>query len=323
MLEFVRGLQEELVAAIHLDATSNVRSDQSTHVHPHHCARPMCVSERFLETLRLLEHPSEGPLVCEAGPRGDAVSVSMCLERVCRKFETIHQPSAAEQLASSLALGKEHPPSMPRSRRADFPILLAIQYFVKPALLDDERMLCAALQAAPLARAPLRLPCLRVSFKGFPFLDSVYLRLPRCGVALIADHAATTLVADHAASCDVSLVANHATAAATAAKASALQAVGARALQEALAAELGARRCGLSAAAQRGASHVCSDRLSSAVYGTARTLRILAGRTGQAKQTGVCAQMATDRASGSPPPPVLSPVLSPVLYGLWSLIYDL
>ena len=199
----------------------------------------MCVSERFLETLRLLEHPSEGPLVCEAGPRGDAVSVSMCLERVCRKFETIHQPSAAEQLASSLALGKEHPPSMPRSRRADFPILLAIQYFVKPALLDDERMLCAALQAAPLARAPLRLPCLRVS-----------------------------------------LVADHATAAATAAKASALQAVGARALQEALAAELGARRCGLSAAAQRGASHVCSDRLSSAVYGTARGLRILAGRTG-------------------------------------------
>ena len=227
----------------------------------------MCVSERFLETLRLLEHPSEGPLVCEAGPRGDAVSVSMCLEGVCRKFETIHQPSAAEQLASSLALGKEHPPSMPRSRRADFPILLAIQYFVKPALLDDERMLCAALQAAPLARAPLRLPCLRVSFKGFPFLDSVYLRLPRCGVALIADHAA---------SCDVSLVADHA----TAAKASALQAVGARALQEALAAELGARRCGLSAAAQRGASHVCSDRLSSAVYGTARGLRILAGRTG-------------------------------------------
>ena len=234
----------------------------------------MCVSERFLETLRLLEHPSEGPLVCEAGPRGDAVSVSMCLERVCRKFETIHQPSAAEQLASSLALGKEHPPSMPRSRRADFPILLAIQYFVKPALLDDERMLCAALQAAPLARAPLRLPCLRVSFKGFPFLDSVYLRLPRCGVALIADHAATTLVADHAAT---TLVADHATAAA---KASALQAVGARALQEALAAELGARRCGLSAAAQRGASHVCSDRLSSAVYGTARGLRILAGRTG-------------------------------------------
>ena len=171
---------------------------------------------------------------------------------------------------------------MPRSRRADFPILLAIQYFVKPALLDDERMLCAALQAAPLARAPLRLPCLRVS-----------------------------------------LVADHATAAATAAKASALQAVGARALQEALAAELGARRCGLSAAAQRGASHVCSDRLSSAVYGTARTLRILAGRTGWAKQTGVCAQMTTDRASGSPPPPVLSPVLSPVLYGLWSLIYDL
>ena len=227
----------------------------------------MCVSERFLETLRLLEHPSEGPLVCEAGPRGDAVSVSMCLERVCRKFETIHQPSAAEQLASSLALGKEHPPSMPRSRRADFPILLAIQYFVKPALLDDERMLCAALQAAPLARAPLRLPCLRVSFKDFPFLDSVYLRLPCCSVALIADHAA---------SCDVSLVADHATAAA---KASALQAVGARALQEALAAELGARRCGLSAAAQRGASHVCSDRLSSAVYGTTRGLRILAART--------------------------------------------
>ena len=231
----------------------------------------MCVSERFLETLRLLEHPSEGPLVCEAGPRGDAVSVSMCLERVCRQFETIHQPSAAEQLASSLALGKEHPPSMPRSRRADFPNLLAVQDLVKPALLDDERMLCAALQAAPLARAPLRLPCLRVSFKGFPFLDSVYLRLPRCGVALIADHAA---------SCDVSLVADHATAAATAAKASALQAVGARALQEALAAELGARRCGLSAAAHRGASHVCSDRLSSAVYGTARGLRILAGRTG-------------------------------------------
>ena len=62
----------------------------------------MCVSERFLETLRLLEHPSEGPLVCDAGPCGDAVSVSMCLEGVCRKFETIHQPSAAEQLASSL-----------------------------------------------------------------------------------------------------------------------------------------------------------------------------------------------------------------------------
>ena len=102
----------------------------------------MCVSERFLETLRLLEHPSEGPLVCEAGPRGDAVSVSMCLERVCRKFETIHQPSAADQLASSLALGKEHPPSMPRSRRADFPNLLAVQNLVKPALLDDERMLC-------------------------------------------------------------------------------------------------------------------------------------------------------------------------------------
>ena len=134
---------------------------------------------------------------------------------------------------------------MPRSRRADFPILLAIQYFVKPALLDDERMLCAALQAAPLARAPLRLPCLRVSFKGFPFLDSVYLRLPRCGVALIADHAATTLVADHAAAT---------------AKALALQAVGARALQEALAAELGARRCGLFAAAQRGANHVCHVR---------------------------------------------------------------
>ena len=133
----------------------------------------MCVSERFLETLRLLEHPSEGPLVCEAGPRGDAVSVSMCLERVCRKFETIHQPSAAEQLASSLALGKEHPPSMPRSRRADFPILLAIQYFVKPALLDDERMLCAALQAAPLARAPLRLPCLVVSFKDDPFFGNI------------------------------------------------------------------------------------------------------------------------------------------------------
>ena len=118
----------------------------------------MCVSERFLETLRLLEHPSEDTLVCEAGPRGDAVSVSICLERVCRKFETIHQPSAAEQLASSLALGKEHPPSMPRSRRADFPILLAIQYVVKPALLDDERMICAAIQAGPLARAPLRLP---------------------------------------------------------------------------------------------------------------------------------------------------------------------
>ena len=33
--------------------------------------------------------------------------------------------------------------------------------------------------------------------------------------------------------------------------------------------------------------------------------------------------MATDRASGSPPPPVLSPVLSPVLYGLCSLIYIL
>ena len=227
----------------------------------------MCVSERFLETLRLLEHPSEGPLVCEAGPRGDAVSVSMCLERVCRQFETIHQPSAAEQLASSLALGKEHPPSMPRSRRTGFPIRLAMQYFLQPALLDDERMLCAALQAAPLARAPLRLPCLRVSFKGFPFLDSVYLRLPRCGVALIADHAA---------SCDVSLVADHA----ATAKALALQAVGARALQEALAAEFGARRCGLFAAAQRGASHVCSDRLSSAVYGTARGLRILAGRTG-------------------------------------------
>ena len=203
----------------------------------------MCVSERFLETLRLLEHPSEGPLVCEAGPRGDAMSVSMCLEHVCRKFETIHQPSAAEQLASSLALGKEHPPSMPRSRRADFPNLLAVQDLVKPALLDDERMLCAALQAAPLARAPLR--------------------LPRCGVSPVADNAATTLVADRAAT----------------AKALALQAVGARALQEALAAELGARRCGLSAAAQRGASHVCPDSLSISVYGTARGWRILAGCT--------------------------------------------
>ena len=81
---------------------------QSPDVHPHHCARPMCVSERFLETLRLLEHPSEGPLVCDAGTRGNTMSVSMGLERVCRKFETIHQPSAAEQLASSLALGKEH-----------------------------------------------------------------------------------------------------------------------------------------------------------------------------------------------------------------------
>ena len=123
MPEFVRCLQEELVAAIHLDATADVRSDQSPDVHPHHCASPMCVSERFLETLRLLEHPSEGPLVCEAGPRGDAVSVSMCLERVCRKFETIHQPSAAEQLASGLALDKEHSPWMPRSRRADFQLL--------------------------------------------------------------------------------------------------------------------------------------------------------------------------------------------------------
>ena len=123
---------------------------------------------------------------------------------------------------------------------------MCIRDSVKPALLDDERMLCAALQAAPLARAPLRLPCLGVSFKAFPCLGSVYLRLPRCGVALIADHAATTPVTDHA------------TAAATAAKASALQVAGARALQEALAAELGARRCGFSAAAQRGANHVLS-----------------------------------------------------------------
>ena len=104
-----------------------------------------------------------------------------------------------------------------------------------------------ALQTAPLACAPLRFPCPGVSFKAFPVLDSVYIRLPHCSVALIADHAA---------SCDVSLVVDHATAAATAAKASALQAVRARALQEALAAELGTRRCRLSAAAQRRASHV-------------------------------------------------------------------
>ena len=83
----------------------------------------MCVSERFLETIRLLEHPIEGPLVCDAGPRGDAVSVNMRLEGVCRKFQTIHQPSAAEQLASGLALDKEHSPWMPRSRRADFQLL--------------------------------------------------------------------------------------------------------------------------------------------------------------------------------------------------------
>ena len=69
----------------------------------------MCVSERFLETLRLLEHTSEDTLVCDAERRDDADSVSMRLERVCRNLETIHQPSAADQLASSLALGKEHP----------------------------------------------------------------------------------------------------------------------------------------------------------------------------------------------------------------------
>ena len=88
--------------------------NQSPDVHPHHCARPMCVSERFLETLRFLEHPSEDLIVCDAGPRGNAVSVSMGFERVCREFETIHQPSAADQLASSLALGKEHPAPMAR-----------------------------------------------------------------------------------------------------------------------------------------------------------------------------------------------------------------
>ena len=115
---------------------------------------------------------------------------------------------------------------MLRARRADFPILLSLQYFVKPALLDDQRTVCAAFQAAPLARASLRLSCRRVTCTDFPFLDGVYLRLPRCGVALSAEHAASTLIADHAAAT---------------AQALALQAVGARAFQEALAAELGAR----------------------------------------------------------------------------------
>ena len=84
----------------------------------------------------------------------------------------------------------------------------------------------------------------------------------------------STLIAELSAS---TFVAEHATAAA---KALAFRAVGVRVLQEAFAAELGARRCGLSAAAQRGASHVCNDRLSSDVYGTTRGLGILAGRTG-------------------------------------------
>ena len=74
--------------------------------------------------------------------------------------------------------------------------LLAIQYFLQPTLLDDERLLCPENQTAPLARVPVRLPCLDVSSQAFPFPGSVYLRLPRCGVSLVADHAASTLVAN-------------------------------------------------------------------------------------------------------------------------------
>ena len=67
----------------------------------------------------------------------------------------------------------------------------------------------------------------------------------------IAEHAVSTSVADHAN---------------VAADALALGAVGVRALQAAFPAELGARRWGLSAAGERGASHVCYHWWSSAVY---------------------------------------------------------
>ena len=252
---------------------------------------------------------------------------------------------------------------MLRARRADFPILLSFQYFVKPALLDDQRTVCAAFQAVSLARpslrfscrrvafiaehavstliaehaastlvvdhatasakaltlravgvagfqeafaaqlgaralgaraAPLgaaaqrgashvcndwlssalRLFCLRVSSTAVPFLDCVYSRLFHCGVAPIAEHAASTLISEYAASTHV------ADDGSAAAKVVALQAVGVGVLEEAFAAELGSRRCGLFAAAERGASHVCSDSLSSGVYGTTLGLMILAGRKG-------------------------------------------
>jgi len=120
----------------------------------------------------------------------------------------------------------------------------------------------------------LRLFRLRVSSTAVPFLDCVYSRLFHCGVAPIAEHAASTLISEYAASTHV------ADDGSAAAKVVALQAVGVGVLEEAFAAELGSRRCGLFAAAERGASHVCSNSLSSGVYGTTLGLMILAGRKG-------------------------------------------
>ena len=112
--------------------------------------------------------------------------------------------------------------------------------------------------------APTLQKCIRFGLRTQLNYDTALLFDWRVSV-FIAEHAVSTFVADHANA---------------AAKALALRAVGVRALQAAFAAELGARRWGLSAAAERGASHVCSDRLSRGVYGTTLGLMILAGRKG-------------------------------------------
>ena len=60
-----------------------------------------------------LEPPGRWPLRTS---HKEALGGLARLQGGCRTFETIHQPSAAEQVVSSLAMGKEHPPSIPRSR---------------------------------------------------------------------------------------------------------------------------------------------------------------------------------------------------------------
>ena len=58
----------------------SAEAETSAHFDPYHGARPMGEGERFVETLRFLEDPSEDPLVWNAGPFGHAMPVDMSPE---------------------------------------------------------------------------------------------------------------------------------------------------------------------------------------------------------------------------------------------------